>query len=69
MSLGNFINMVLKNKGLTNYWLSGVTGIDKTTLYSLKVGKLRTLTLRNMIKVAIALDIDLNELKKIDWED
>lgn len=29
---------VLKNKGLPNYWLSGVTGIDIMTLYSLKVG-------------------------------
>ncbi|MCT8395262.1 hypothetical protein D0499_05485 [Weissella soli] len=50
-------------------WLAKKTGISDTALRMPKYYKEREYTLKNMVKIAIALDMDLNELKKIDWDD
>ncbi|HCN26253.1 MAG TPA: hypothetical protein DIS89_04130 [Weissella cibaria] len=69
MSLADLINDGLSLKGnKTRYWLANVTGVSIAALYDVTNGKRKSLTLPAMVKVAIALDLDLNELKKIDWE-
>lgn len=69
MSLAEIINNGLRLKGnKTRYWLANITGVSITALYDVTNGKRNRLTLPSMVKVAIALDLDLNELKKIDWE-
>lgn len=69
MSLADLINDGLSLKGnRTRYWLANVTGVSIAALYDVTNGKRNRLTLPAMVKVAIALDLDLNELKKIDWE-
>ncbi len=69
MSLADLINDGLSLKGnKTRYWLAHVTGVSIAALYDVTNGKRNRLTLPAMVKVAIALDLDLNELKKIDWE-
>lgn len=50
-------------------WLAKQTGISDTELRMPKYYKEREYNLKNMVKIVIALDMDLNELKKIDWED
>ncbi|MBJ7628185.1 hypothetical protein [Weissella confusa] len=70
MSLAELINDGLSLKGnKTRYWLANVTGVSISALYDVTNGKRNRLTLPSMVKVAIALDLDLNELKKIDWDD
>ena len=70
MSPADLINDGLCLKGnKTRYWLANVTGVSIAALYDVTNGKRKSLTLPAMVKVAIALDLDLNELKKIDWED
>lgn len=69
MSLAEIINNGLRLKGnKTRYWLANITGVSITALYDVTNDKRNRLTLPSMVKVAIALDLDLNELKKIDWE-
>lgn len=48
-------------------WLSKQTGISDTALRAPKYYREREYTLKNMVKIAIVLNMDLNELKKIDW--
>lgn len=50
-------------------WLSKQTGISDSLLRAPVYHNDRQYTLKNMVKIAIALDMDLNELKKIDWDD
>lgn len=69
MSLADLINDGLRLQGnKTRYWLANVTGVSIAALYDVTNGKRSRLTLPSMVKVAIALDLDLNELKKIDWK-
>ena len=69
MSLADLINDGLSLKGnRTRYWLANVTGVSIAALYDVTNGKRNRLTLPAMVKVAIALDLDLNELKEIDWD-
>ena len=69
MSLADLINDGLRLQGnKTRYWLANVTGVSIAALYDVTNGKRNRLTLPSMVKVAIALDLDLNELKKIDWK-
>lgn len=50
-------------------WLSKQTGISSAALRAVRYEDRRQYTLETMVKIAIALDMDLNELKKIDWEE
>lgn len=69
MTLAEIINNGLRLKGnKTRYWLANVTGVSIAALYDVTNGKRNRLTLPAMVKVSIALDLDLNELKKIDWD-
>lgn len=58
----------LKKQQKSDVWLSEQTGISAATLRSVRYEGRRQYTLETMVKIAIALDMDLNELKKIDWD-
>ena len=49
-------------------WLSKRIGISESALRAVRYDDRRQYTLETMVKIAIALDMDLNELKKIDWD-
>jgi len=53
----------LKNKGMTIYRLSKETGIFEQTLHSMLNGNTSSPKLDNAVRIAKALDIDLNKLK------
>ncbi|MCT0484903.1 helix-turn-helix domain-containing protein [Weissella paramesenteroides] len=67
MKLAKIIDDRLKELNLSYYRLSKISGVPLNTLYSIKNGVRKVLTLRNTIKIFEALELDLNELKKIDW--
>ncbi|TVV24727.1 hypothetical protein FO433_02400 [Weissella cibaria] len=62
--LSSWINQQLKQKNKSVYWLAQETGIATSTLYAVMNQNNKALGLERLIKVAIALDADLNELKK-----
>ncbi|MCG4286504.1 helix-turn-helix transcriptional regulator [Lactobacillaceae bacterium KNUT 0156] len=64
MKLSIWINQQLKQQNKSVYWLAKETGIATSTLYAVMNGNNKALGLERLIKVAIALDADLNELKK-----
>lgn len=49
-------------------WLSKRIGISESALRAVRYDDRRQYTLETMVKIAIELDMDLNELKKIDWD-
>lgn len=59
----------LKKQQKSDVWLSEQTGISAATLRSVRYESRRQYSLKTMVKIAIALDLDLNELKKIDWDE
>ncbi len=69
MKLGELIDGYVVKRGITWNQLREDTGIHITTIYNIKNDKVRTTTLSNVLKISKVLDIDLNELKKIDWEE
>ena len=68
MDASNMIAKALKTANKSVYWLASETGIGTSTLYAVLNKQNRTLGLEKMVKVAIALDIDLNSLKEIYGE-
>lgn len=68
MKLAKIIDDRVKELNLSYYRLSKISGVPLNTLYSIKNGVRKVLTLRNTIKIFDALELDLNELKKIDWK-
>lgn len=69
MNLYNLIEKRLKELKINLSKLSKLSKVPVNTLYDLKHGRRKTLGLHNTIKVFNALELDLNELRKIDWED
>lgn len=55
----------LENKGMTIYRLSKETGIFEQILYSVFNGNTSSPQLDNAVKIAKALEIDLNSLKEV----
>lgn len=69
MKTYNLIDTYLEHIDRRIPWLSKQTGISDTALRKPRYYKKSEYTLKNMVKIAIALDMDLNELKKIEWDD
>lgn len=70
MKLIDIINEWINADGITLSKLEKLSGIPPRTLYNLKYGKKQnSLNLTNATKIAIALDKDMNEFKKLIKED
>lgn len=66
MKLIDIINDWIKEAGITLSRLEKLSGLPPRTLYNLKYGiKQNSLNLTNATKIAIALDKDMNEFKKL----
>lgn len=68
MKLKDIVSNRLQEIGMSYYRLSKESGVDLTALYAIKNGVRDEMTLTNTVKVFKALNIDLNELLKIDWK-
>lgn len=56
-----------KEKGLTNYRISKMTGISQAALSNLENGKYCDLYVSNLVKLADALAVSLDELAGRKW--
>ncbi|WP_433322372.1 helix-turn-helix domain-containing protein [Weissella tructae] len=66
MKLIDIINEWIAEAGITLSRLEKLSGLPPRTLYNLKYGiKQNSLNLTNATKIAIALDKDMNEFKKL----
>lgn len=63
------IETILKEKGMTRYRLSKLTGIPETTLINIKVGKSKHPSFYMIYKIAKALEVDLEELVPDEWKE
>lgn len=69
MKLINIVNEWINAEGITLSKLEKMSGIQPRTLYNLKYGKKQnSLNLTNATKIAVALDKDMNEFKKLIQE-
>ncbi|MQW24105.1 MULTISPECIES: helix-turn-helix transcriptional regulator [unclassified Lactococcus] len=58
------IEKQLNKKKITAYRLSKMTGVSTQTISALKTGKITNPRFEIIVKIATALDIDLNEFKE-----
>jgi DNA-binding Xre family transcriptional regulator len=58
--MNKIIDELLKEKNLTDYRLSKLTGVSTSALSSLRTGKVKSLSFENLEKIADALDISLD---------
>ncbi|MBS0950539.1 helix-turn-helix domain-containing protein [Weissella minor] len=70
MKLIDVIEKWSKEEKMSLYAVEKMSGLPRTTLYNLKYGKKQnSLNLTNATKIAIALNKDMNEFKKLIQED
>lgn len=65
MRLNEIIQVYLDNQNHNWSWLSDETGLSRSVTYGIKNEVRNNITLRNITKIAIALNIDMNEFKKL----
>nr|DAX48015.1 MAG TPA: Helix-turn-helix XRE-family like protein [Caudoviricetes sp.] len=61
----DIIETYLKKRNMTIYQVSKEAGLSKGYLYNYKNGNAEGMPLQNVCKVAIVLDIDMNEFKEV----
>ncbi|MBF0747317.1 helix-turn-helix transcriptional regulator [Gemella sp. 19428wG2_WT2a] len=59
----NIMNEKLKEKGISRYKLSKLTGISQPLLYKIANNKVESPKFSDTVKIARELDIDLNVFK------
>lgn len=63
MDLWEIISKQLKEKDITIYELTKISGIAQNTLYELKSGRVSDLRFSTICKIADALEIKLDEFR------
>ena len=58
------IEKLLKEKSMTENKLAKLAGINKNSLIDLKMGRKKSLKFEDVVKIADALDISLDEFRK-----
>ncbi len=61
--ISNYLKEYFKKKNISQYEIERKTGISQSKV-NLSLNGKRKLTAEELIKIAIAFDIDLNEIKK-----
>ncbi|HFI0143502.1 TPA: helix-turn-helix domain-containing protein [Streptococcus suis] len=58
------IERLLKERGLTKNKLATLAGINKNSLIDLKMGRKKSLKFEDVVKIADALEVSLDEFRK-----
>ncbi|WP_374284173.1 helix-turn-helix domain-containing protein [Lactococcus sp.] len=61
--LWSIIEKHLDEKQITSYRLAKIAGLSTQTVSALKTGRITNPRFEIIVKIAVALDIDLNEFK------
>ncbi|GAK30402.1 Xre family transcriptional regulator [Weissella oryzae SG25] len=62
------IQPYLDNQNHNWSWLSDVTGLSRSVTYGIKNNSRNNITLRNITKIALALNMDMNDLKVLETQ-
>lgn len=60
--IGNKIKEARKNKGMSQYRLAEITGINRSTIKRYEDNYIKKISLDNLIKICKALEIDVKEI-------
>ena len=65
MKLKNIIQSYLDDQNHNWSWLSEETGLSRSVTYGIKNEVRENVTLRNITKISVALNIDMNDFKRL----
>ena len=60
--IGDKIKEVREEKGITQYRLSQLTGINRSTIKRYEENYIKKISLENLIKICNALEVDIKEI-------
>ena len=60
--IGDKIKEVREAKGMTQYRLSQLTGINRSTIKRYEENYIKKISLENLIKICNALEVDIKEI-------
>ena len=60
--IGNKIKKIREEKGITQYRLAQLTGINRTTIKRYEENYIKKISLDNLIKICNALGVDVKEI-------
>ena len=60
--IGNKIKEIRELKGVSQYRLAQITGINRSTIKRYEEGAIKNISLNNLIKICKALSIDIKEI-------
>lgn len=63
----NRIKQIIKDKGLTQYQLSKITGISQSTLSTVLSGTTETLKLTTLYEICSGLNIEFSDFFNVDY--
>ena len=60
--IGNKIKEIRESKGISQYRLEQLTGINRSTIKRYEENSIKKISLENLIKICNALEIDIKEI-------
>lgn len=60
--IGEKIKEIREEKGMTQYRLSQLTGINRSTIKRYEENYIKKISLENLIKICNALEVDIKEI-------
>ena len=60
--IGEKIREVRENKGMSQYRLAEITGINRSTINRYENGSIQKISFDNLMKICEALEIDIKEI-------
>lgn len=66
--IGKRIKDIRENKGMTQQQVSDICDFEKSTVSRIEAGR-TNLTIKNLYKISMALDVQMKEIVDVDEED